>query len=89
MQNSQVEERISSLKSLIQMTQEQELRRIARECFMNSLEQRVKRQARELLAAVAGAEALSRQMAVIVKEQKELADELRKTKTFSFTPAAK
>lgn len=89
LQTSQVEDRISSLKSLIQMTQEQELRRIARDCFMNGLEQRVKRQARELLAAVAGAEALSRQMAVIVKEQKELADDLRKTKTFSFAPAAK
>lgn len=89
LQTSQIEERISSLKSLVQMTQEQELRRIAKDCFMNGLEQRVKRQARELLAAVAGAEALSRQMAVIVKEQKELADDLRKTKTFSFTPAAK
>lgn len=88
-QTSQIEERLQSLKSLIQSTQEQELRRIAKECFMNGFEQKAKRQVRDLLAAVAGTEALSRQMAVIVKEQKELADELRKTKTFSFAVTGK
>jgi len=85
LQSTTVEERIAGLKLLIQKAHTQELRRLTRECFMNSLEEKVRTGAHQILSAVAGAETLSRQMAAITKEQKELADDLRKTKTFSFS----
>lgn len=85
LQSNTVEERVNGLKLLIQKTQMHELRRLTRDCFMNNLEKKVRTGAHQILSAVAGAETLSRQMAAITKEQKELADELRKTKTFSFS----
>lgn len=83
--STSIETRITGLKSLIHKTQSQELRRLTRDCFMNNLEEKVKTGAHQILAAVAGAETLSRQMAAITKEQKDLAEDLRKTKTFSFS----
>ena len=73
------------IKRVIQQTQEAEIRRLTRECFLNNYERRYRITMKQLLSTIVGKETIERYMALIEKERKELSDELARAKTFSFT----
>lgn len=81
---SAVESRLVELKDLVQKVQDAEIRRLTSECFLNSYEKRYRVNMKTLLAAIVGVDVIDRYLATINKEQKTLAEQLAKTKTFYF-----
>ena len=81
---SAVESRLVELKDLVQKVQDAEIRRLTSECFLNSYEKRYRVNLKTLLAAIVGVDVIDRYLAAINKEQKTLAEQLAKTKTFYF-----
>lgn len=81
---SAVESRLAELRDLIQKVQDAEIRRLTSECFLNNYEKRHRVNLKTLLAAIVGVDVIDRYLATISKEQKTLAEQLAKTKTFCF-----
>lgn len=73
------------IKRIIQQTQEVEIKRLTRECFLNNYERRYRVSMKQLLSTIVGKETIERYMALIEKDRKELAEELARSKTFKFT----
>lgn len=82
-----IETRLGELKELIQKVQEGEIRRLTSECFLNNYEKRYKVNMKTVLSAIVGVDVIDRYLASVNKEQKTLAEQMAKTKTFYFQGA--
>jgi len=81
---SAVESRLAELRDLIQKVQDAEIRRLTSECFLNNYEKKHRVNLKTLLAAIVGVDVIDRYLATINKEQKTLAEQMAKAKTFCF-----
>lgn len=79
-----IEQKIQFVRECINSAQEEELKRIAHECFINKYDLKHKISMKDLISSIVGFENVDRNMTIISKQQKDLANQLFHTKTFNF-----
>lgn len=83
------EQKIERLKNDIKKLQDEEIKRIFKECFLNSYDEKKKVDLRVLIATLVGVDNLDKYSTFVIKLKRDLENQLSTTKTFKFGSGSK
>ncbi|OMJ68511.1 hypothetical protein SteCoe_34020 [Stentor coeruleus] len=83
------EQKIERLKNDIKKLQDEEIKRIFKECFLNSYDEKKKIDIKVLIAALVGVDNLDKYSTFVIKLKRDFMSKLSSTKTFNFSSGSK